>query len=110
MIQVTRNWDGEHYSLTIRGHAEDAPAGHSPICGAASILYHVIHKVLEKESAVFTIDEEKSGKARVYAKTTQQVFEKLETVEEGFALLEKHYPESVRMLRRDMWEMSTAPR
>lgn len=110
MIQVTRNWDGENYCLTIRGHAGDAPAGQSPVCGAASILYHVLHRLLKKNGAVFTIDEEKSGEARIYAQTTQQVFEKLEAAEEGFLLLAQYYPECVTLTKRDMWEMSMAPR
>lgn len=110
MIQITRNWDGEAYCLHIHGHAEDAPAGQSPICGAVSILYHTIHRVLEKCGADFHIDRCEKGDAWLRAGVRPEVFECLATVEEGFRLLAEHEPESVRLTVRDLWEMSMAPR
>lgn len=110
MIQITRNWDGEAYCLHIHGHAEDAPAGQSPICGAVSILYHTIHRVLEKCGAEFHRDRHEKGEAWLHAGIRREAFERVATVEEGFRLLAESEPESVHLTVRDLLEMSTAPR
>lgn len=110
MIAVTRNWDGEHYCLSIRGHAEDAPAGESLVCAAVSILYFSIYRSLKRSGAAFRIDECERGWVRVYAEATAEMFERLRSAEEGFVLLAQHYPESLRLTMREPWEMRNSPR
>ena len=100
MITIRRSfdkWSGS-YDLKITGHADSGPKGKDIVCAAVSILaYTVLDEVM---SAAGTSAEIKKadvdpGAFHLAAFLTSGEIGRVESIERGFVLLRKKYPEFV---------------
>ena len=108
MIQASfnRRKDGDAISLRVNGHAGQAEKGQDLICASASILaytlaqyLHYIHNqggLVKKPHIVLN-----EGDALIVAKpkeeTEGEVLNAFFVAEVGFSLLEKNYPQFVKL-------------
>lgn len=106
MITLCCDKSIDRYIISIEGHAEHAPEGQDTVCAAASVLTFALYRAvrnfdtdgaishffhsISKGSAQF--DFEVKGHSR------EEVRAAVDTVMEGFLLLEENYPDCVRVM------------
>lgn len=93
-------------TMTLRGHAGAAPQGRDLVCAAVTgLVYALAQRVAEldsqgalEKSPVINLA---SGRARICAIPKEQyaleVQEDFRLIQSGLRLLQKHYPEQVRV-------------
>lgn len=106
MIRVCFTQKPDTLSLTVKGHAGQAAAGHDLVCAAASVLTYTAAQ------AVQTLYEEgklagqpalrlENGDAVIVCRPTDAAFAEAlhayTVVQTGFALLAQHYPAYIRV-------------
>lgn len=106
MITVCCDASLDRYIISIDGHAEYAPVGQDTVCAAASVLTFALYRSacnfdtdgalshfshsISKGSAQFDIE--------VKGHSREEVRSAVDTVMEGFLLLEENFPEHVRVM------------
>lgn len=106
MITVSCDTDLERYIISVEGHANFGEKGQDTVCAAASILTYALYRAIQnfdtngdisrffhsisKGNAQFDFDVKEDGRERVKAA--------IDTVLEGFFLLEENYSGCVRVV------------
>ncbi len=106
MITICCDASLDRYIISVEGHANFAPVGQDTVCAAASVLTFALYRAacnfdtdgalnrfshsISKGSAQFDLD--------VKGHSREAVRSAVDTVMEGFLLLEENYPEYVRVM------------
>lgn len=108
MIEVKFKISKKKMSLEMSGHAGSGDIGHDLVCSCASILAYTTAQMSKefetrkqlKEEPVIRLQE---GYARVIVRPKSQhsdeVWHTFNTIQTGFILLEKNYPENLKIIR-----------
>lgn len=109
MIDVEFNISKKKMSLEMSGHAGSGDVGHDLVCACASILAYTAAQMakefeVRKQLRSKPLTELSEGQARVFVrpkeKDADEVWHMFNTIQTGFILLEKNYPDNVRIIRK----------
>lgn len=95
MTHIKTNYEGTNMRITMTGHAGYNP-GNDIVCAAESILMRTLLEGLEEASTKY---DEKEAYVEIVAPVNPVNILVWETIKKGYQLLEKKYPQNVKLHR-----------
>lgn len=102
--------DKRECSLTVKGHAGQAPTGQDIVCSAASILAYTLAHCIKNMWELGSLEEHSivldGGDASIECKCEDdeifaEVFQTYSVIKVGFSLLARNYPQYVELITDD---------
>lgn len=93
MIEVHDSFDGSQLVFSVRGHAGAAPKGEDLICAAATILARALGETVKGDKHLRIQD----GEFVLRCEPTAENMAYFNVIDKGFVLLEKQYPEYIKI-------------
>lgn len=95
MTHIKTNYEGTNMRITMTGHAGYNP-GNDIVCAAESILMRTLLEGLEEASTKY---DEKEAYVEIVAPVNPVNILVWDTIKKGYRLLEKKYPQNVKLHR-----------